>query len=327
MDNERNNLPLGEEPEELDAVIENDDDAQEGTGGFMQTVTDFIDRVDEFTYNAYAEPDESTIIEPKKSYLIIGISAALMVLLAIGSFFFFGLYPYHTTGVTVDEFIDTFNAIASDSDIRAVIPEYENIVIEEGAKLGGKRTISLYDGHVVLQAKTRFGKIIELTATGVDIPGYDPETCGISSPDGTHDYFYYFVTIGKVLAAMNENIIKDNPVETIKVSAADVSGSDAADELPTVMSATTYGYQMYFYALSSHVSGYKGIASSTQGNVRYEYNVKNHTLTIAPIEKTITSLPKGLQAVADWFTPDETPEEVALPVDTSDSDASSSDAA
>jgi len=316
--------------EELDEAAEEACDAGDS---FIDKANRFAEQAKEFTYSAYMEPQEKSIVEPKRSYLIIGICSALLLLLAFGSFFFFGLYPYHTTGVTVNEFIDNYNSIVSDTSILALLPDYEDVRIPEGAKLGGKKTIEVWDGHVVISAKTRFGKIVELKTEAVDVPYFDNETHHFVVPADTNEHFYYFVALGKILLAfdmaMEPQEEEAEPVTATDVSSGDVSASDAAEEEPmTAINAAAYGYNVYKIACEIYNEGGHGrcFLTAKDNRVQMCYDVVENSFSVYPLKKTITKLPDGLQKIADWFTPDEEP--VVVPAaDTSATDTSAADVA
>ncbi len=300
---------------------------KDALSGFIKSVGDklepvskkcdaFFEKTDEKVYDYYMNPKGKTVA-PKTSYIIVGVSALVMLLLGFYAIIWLGTYDYYTTGITVEDFIKEFNAISSASDVTELIPDYQDIVIPEGTKLGGRHTIELFDGHVVVSAKTRFGKIVSLEAKGVDIPSYDETTCLFDKEAPDNDYFNYFIALGKIGYAADEckyqpkepvNQPDENPSQS-DVSAADGSVVPKKDENLTskgrpqkrVYDAMTLGYQFYYYSYSTKANGGSGYAQTNTGDIYVAYDLETETLTVAPQKPTLTKLPDKLQAFVDSF--------------------------
>lgn len=334
MNDERNNLPFGEdEPDILPADVEEtadteDEEYDDEPATFADRFNDLMDSLDERTYTAYMEPDESTIIEPKKALTIVGITGAVLALLAFASFFFCGLFPYHTTGVTVDEFVKNFNSITSCSDIEAIIPDFENPTIPEDARINSRHPVSLWDGHIILDFQTRGNKIRSITAIPVDVPGYYEETHSFHPSIDDNNYMNYFAIIGKITAAMDMQIEYNEAVEDLKAEGKTSEIANITIPEITVLDASSYGYQLYDSAQRSYMEGREGIATLRTEKVYFRYNTVTNTFTVDMDQKhkVLAALPDGLQKIADWFKKDEKDTKPVVPAVTAAPAASASDA-
>lgn len=241
----------------------------------VSKVKDTFDRINAIAFHSYMEPDSKTIVKSKTSVITIASCTAAFIALAVVAYFFFTSFNYYTTGVTVAEFIDRFNnfELTSDSDIYQLIPSYTDVIIPDNAKLSGNNTIELMDGHVVIEAKTRFGKIVNLTVKNVDYPQYDAESFYFDTTDGSTDYLYYYVCLGKAIAAFQP-------------------------EIKTVYDAVYSAYQMHQYAYIYYIYGMGDTYSVDVDNNAVAYHLIDACLTIEPIQKVITTAvwPEWLQA-------------------------------
>lgn len=291
-----------ETAEEAEELLQDSEEELEN-GGFFSTVRDRIEEFGEVIsdkiYENYAEPDEDTIMPSKKAWQLFAVCSAACVMLAVAAYFFFTAYDYYTTGYSVKEFIETYNSIGlvtSDSEIYQTYPSYTDAptLIPEGAKLGGKNKIELFDGHVTIEADTRFGKIEKLYVRNNGVPGYNPDTYDFA--EGGPDILNYFVILGKTTAAF--------------------SGSN-----PTTMQAASAGIQFYqyaclYYSYSGEGSGYVSVDLE---NNRVAFQLEDACLYVEPINRKITAA-----VWPDWLTGKD--ESAAETVDTPTSGVSASDA-
>ncbi len=280
--------------------IETEDDQESALQVFGDKVMAIYDVVADNTYRSYTEPAENTLVDNKKSLITIAACSAAFIGIAVLLYFFLTTFNYYTTGVSVDEFIERFNSFetTSDSDIYEIIPSYTDVLIPEDAKLGGKNTIELMDGHVVIEANTRFGKIVDLTVRNVDYPGYDSTIHYFDTSDGSTDYLYYYVCLGKAIAAFQP-------------------------EIKTVYDATYSAYQLHQYAFIYMLYGQGGVYTVEVGDNTISYHLVDACLTVEPIKKNITSA-----VWPEWLQPKEKPVDDVVVSDSSavsDTDVTPSD--
>lgn len=215
----------------------------------------------------YTDPAESSRISKKTAWIVTAACSVFFILLAVGSYFFLTSYDYYTTGITVKEFIKAFNSVecASDSDLIAIFPSYTDIVIPEDAKLGGDNEIELMDGHIIISAETRFGKIKKLNVRAVDYPNYDPMTCKFYVDEGDYSFLNYYICFGKCLAAYRD--------------------------LPEVYEAALYAFQFHQYAFQYLSYGEDGsfTANIDDNAATYTLIYNGNTLVVEPLKDTITT--------------------------------------
>jgi len=263
---------------EFDVDDVSSDKSESAVSVFIDSAVDYTKelyaKISDKTYQTYTDPNPETLVDNKNSLvtIIIASSAAVFVALAFALYFFLTSFNYYTTGVTVDEFIDGFNnvVITSDSDIYELMPSFTDVIIPEDAKLSGNNTIELMDGHIVIDATTRFGKIVDLKVSAVDYPGYNYETYAFDEFGG--DYFYYFyVCMGKAIAAFGEEGI-------------------------TIDEAFYCAFQMNQYAYI-YMFNNQTDCSITLGDNTVAYNLKEVCLTVEPTVRTLTTanLPEWLK--------------------------------
>lgn len=270
-------------------------------------------RLDRFLYNKYILPDGRKLVSQKTAITAFSITAAASLIIGFGLIIFLGTYPFHTTGMKTKDFIREFNSITSDTDIRAILPEYSDVIIPENAKLGSE-PLYLADGHVKLTARTRNGKILELYVEGVDIPNYDPHNYSFKTEiyddyDTSNGQFYYYIALGKAAVAA-EKLLGNGPFlsEQESYGTSDSDSQDngtSADSSPeiTVYEAASYGYQIYYYAFYYYVNRKNdGYVYLPMGDCYMNFTLSDMTLVIKPTVEKITTLPAGLQRFWDKLT-------------------------
>ncbi|MBQ9993081.1 MAG: hypothetical protein IJP17_00015 [Clostridia bacterium] len=203
-----------------------------------KTFNDFMESLKQ-KYSEHLIPTDKPVIEKKKTTQTVIIAVAALLILLTGIVMFLVMYPYHTTGVTVDEFIDRFNAmtVASDSEVWTLMPEYEDIKIPEDAKLGGKNVIKLFDDQVVISADVRFGKIVNLDVDAVNLKNYNPEV-HFFNVDGTdYSFLKFFIVYGKVYSVFDfsDTRVNDSYVASLQAYGLHYYAQlNETYELPTV---------------------------------------------------------------------------------------------
>lgn len=245
------------------------DKRQPGFAGWLDSINAKAEKLsadfDKAVSPRYLEPDEATLIPEQKAWKIYGISTGVIFLLAAFMYFFIGQFSFYTTGVKVDDFVESFNSIVSDTDMRSIIPEYEDIQIPADARLG-KKPVSLCNGDITLDADVRFGKIVSLSVTANTLHNYDPETRTLDEEAESADQYYFFAAMGKAIASFDYLEGKLSGFEPNQVSVFDVA------EL---------GYSIHRYAAKYNET------ALTLGALDVTYTVPELTLTIQP---TITTL-------------------------------------
>lgn len=221
-------------------------------------------------------PDGKDVVSKKNALIAIGASAGALIVIvaAVLLILTYGITPH--TGITVDEFIDSYNSIpetVSGTDamytITTYLPEYEDIKIPEDASLKGGKTISLYDGHIEISAKLKGNNIVRLEIYGVDFPNFDPEQdTFVGLENGDYSYLYYYIALGKALAI--------------------VQGSESVYD---VYAAASYGFTYQSYAVYYKSYGLGNIYSSTyeiDGRVvSAGYDLDKDCLFIEAVEEPI----------------------------------------
>lgn len=267
QDDIENELP--EELEDADFSAEDyEADAEETTvPAFVAKAQEIYDAAAEKAAQIYTTPEEKSKITKKTALIVTAVCSVFFILLAVASYFFLTSYDYYTTGVTVKEFIKAFNSVEcpSDSDLLEILPSYTDIIIPEDAKLGGDNVIELMDGHILISAETRLGKIKKLTVRAVDYPNYDPMTCKFYVDEGDYSFLYYYICFGKCLAAYRD--------------------------LPEAYEAALYAFQFHQYAFQYLSYGEDGsfTANIDDNAATYTLIYNGNTLVVEPLEDTITT--------------------------------------
>ena len=255
-----------EEFEETD-FSEDSDDAEQNAPAIVVKARELYNAAAEKANEIYTEPDEKSVVTKKTAWIVTAACTVFFILLAVGSYFFFTSYDYYTTGVTVKEFINAFNSVEcpSDSDLLEIFPSYTDVVIPDDAKLGGDNVIELMDGHIVISAETRLGKIKKLTVRAVDYPNYDPMTCKFYVDEGDYSFLYYYICFGKCLAAYRD--------------------------LPEVYEAALYAFQFHQYSYEYLTYGQDGsfTANIDDNAATYTLIYNGNTLVVEPLKDTITT--------------------------------------
>lgn len=256
---------LSEELEEDELSAE--DSEEIAVPAFVAKAKEVYDAAAEKAVQIYTEPAEESRISKKTALIVTAACSAFFILLAVASYFFLTSYNYYTTGITVKEFITAFNSVEcpSDSDLLEIMPSYTDIIIPEDAKLGGDNVIELMDGHIVISAETRLGKIKKLTVRAVEYPNYDPMTCKFYVDEGDYSFLYYYICFGKCLAAYRE--------------------------LPEAYEAALYAFQFHQYAYQYLTYGEDGsfTANIDRNAATYSLIYNGNTLVVEPLEDTITT--------------------------------------
>ena len=277
---------------------------------FTDKCSELYDRADEYLYEKYTERDERKLIEPKKALIIAAASAVALLLLGFFVIIFLGTFPYHTTGMKTKDFIREFNSMTSDTDIKAVLPDYVDVTIPKGTRFGKNNPLYLADGHVKMTISTRLGRIKDITVEGIDIPNFNYHSYGFKS-DFSQDYdpangqFYYYIALGKTAIAA-QNLLLDGEMDEDALGGRTVSRTDDENGEPvpsTVYEAAIYGYQLYYYTYYYYCNRTNdGYLYVPIGKSYMDYTLTDQTLRIEPVLKKISNLPDGLQKFWDGLT-------------------------
>lgn len=333
---------LLESDERADDDFEGEDDAPEGEPASFfdqvaETTKDFFVNFNEHQEKSMLDPDESSIVKPKKLYIAVAASAFAAVVLFFFLAWFLCYFNYYTTDITVDEFVDGFNGIArmtvSSADVSgsdasgsdaygtpAVSPDlviespfpmsivsYTDVLIPSDAKIGSGDGVSLIDDCVQMSADTRLGKIKSLKLA-INLDALD----ALSDNEVSNIVNYYLVCLGKAYAALETPLVE---------------GLGEQSFTYTTEECFSIGYSLFYYGYMYMQNGQPTYEFDI-GNTHFLYNFSAMSFEVYPVNTIIMDAPKVYNFFDGIFGEREVelePTESDPDPDVSGSDASPSD--